>query len=204
MIISDIVEFDKKRSKVFIDGEFAFVMYKGELREYGIKLEAEISEETYDSIITVLLPKRATKRAMNLLQKRDYTEAKLREKLSEGLYPQEAIDAAIDYVKSYHYLDDERYARDYITYHIPTKSKNRIVQDLSNKGIKKDILIPILEELYEDEDLDPEASQIEALLQKKHYSKDLDYKEQQKIIAFLLRRGFSLDKVKRVINSVSE
>ena len=91
-----------------------------------------------------------------------------------------------------------------ITYHMPTKSKNRIVQDLSNKGIKKDILIPILEELYEDEDLDPEASQIEALLQKKHYSKELDYKEQQKIIAFLLRRGFSLDKVKRVINSVSE
>jgi regulatory protein len=204
MIISDIVELDKKRSKVFIDGEFVFVMYKGEFREYGIKVEAEISEETYDSIITVLLPKRATKRAMNLLQKRDYTEAKLREKLSEGLYPQEAIDAAIDYVKSYHYLDDERYARDYITYHMPTKSKNRIVQDLSNKGIKKDILISILEELYEDEDLDPEASQIEALLQKKHYSKDLDYKEQQKIIAFLLRRGFSLDKVKRVINSASE
>lgn len=204
MIISDILELDKKRSKVFIDGEFAFVMYKGEFRDYGIKLEAEISDETYESIISVLLPKRATKRAMNLLQKRDYTEAKLREKLSEGLYPQEAIDAAIEYVKSYHYLDDERYARDYITYHMPTKSKNRIVQDLSNKGIKKDILIPILEELYEEEDLDPETSQIEALLQKKHYSKDLDYKEQQKIIAFLLRRGFSLDKVKRVINSVSE
>ncbi len=204
MIVSDIVELDKKRSKVFIDGEFAFVMYKGEFREYGIKLEAEISEETYESIVTVLLPKRATKRAMNLLQKRDYTEAKLREKLSEGLYPSDAIDAAIDYVKSYHYLDDERYARDYITYHMPTKSKNRIVQDLTNKGIKKDLLIPILEEIYEEEDDDPESSQIEALLQKKHYSKELDYKEQQKIIAFLLRRGFSLDKVKRVINSVSE
>ena len=201
MIVSDILELDKKRSKVFIDGEFAFVMYKGEFRDYGIKLEAEISDETYESIISVLLPKRATKRAMNLLQKRDYTEAKLREKLSEGLYPQESIDAAIEYVKSYHYLDDERYARDYITYHMPNKSKNRIVQDLSNKGIKKDILIPILEELYEDEDLDPEASQIEALLQKKHYSKDLEYKEQQKIIAFILRRGFSLEKIKSVINS---
>jgi regulatory protein len=58
-----------------------------------------------------------------------------------------------------------------------------------------------LEELYEDEDLDPEASQIEALLQKKHYSKDLEYKEQQKIIAFILRRGFSLEKIKSVINS---
>lgn len=204
MIISDIVEFDKKRSKVFIDGEFAFVMYKGEFREYGIKLDAEITDEVYDSILTVLLPKRATKRAMNLLQKRDYTEAKLREKLAEGLYPEEAVDAAIDYVKSYHYLDDERFARDYITYHMSTKSKNRIVQDLNNKGIKKDILIPIIEELYEEEDSDPEASQIEALLQKKHYSKDLEYKEQQKIIAFLLRRGYSLDKVKHVINSISE
>ena len=82
MIISDIIEFDKKRSKVYIDGEFAFLLYKGELRDYNIKINNELSESAYEMITKELLPKRAIKRAMNLLQKKDYTEKKLRDKLS--------------------------------------------------------------------------------------------------------------------------
>jgi len=38
MIITDLVDFNKKRVKVFIDEEFAFVLYKGELNLYGIKV----------------------------------------------------------------------------------------------------------------------------------------------------------------------
>ena len=41
MIVTDIVEFDKKRKKVYIDGEFAFVLYSGELRDYDIKKDKE-------------------------------------------------------------------------------------------------------------------------------------------------------------------
>ena len=49
MTITDIVEFDKKRCKVFIDGEFAFLLYKGELRDFGIKTGANISDSTYNT-----------------------------------------------------------------------------------------------------------------------------------------------------------
>ena len=112
MIVTDIVELDKKRNKIFIDGEFAFVLYKGELREYGIKANAELSQSSYEEIVGTLLSKRAKLRAMNLLQKKDYTEKQLRDKLKEGLYPQELVDEAIAYVKSYKYLDDERFALD--------------------------------------------------------------------------------------------
>ncbi|WP_026652179.1 regulatory protein RecX [Butyrivibrio proteoclasticus] len=201
MIVTDIVEFDKKRKKVYIDGEFAFVLYSGELRDYDIKKDKEITSENYESIISELLPKRATKRAMNLLLKKDYTEKKLRDKLAEGLYPEESIDAAIEYVKSYHYLDDERFARDYITYHMSLRSKNRIIQDLIGKGINKDVIVPIIEELYSEEDSDVEQEQIKKLLEKKHYDPDMEYKDKQKIMAFLLRRGYSMDSVRRAMDS---
>lgn len=201
MIVSDIVEFDKKRSKVYIDGEFAFVLYKGELRDYGIKKEAVLSNDSYNEIVSTLLPKRATKRAMNLLLKKDYTEKKLRDKLAEGEYPEDSIDAAIEYVKSYHYLDDERFARDYITYHMSLRSKNRIIQDLTGKGINKDVIVPIIEELYSEEDSDVEQEQIKKLLEKKHYDPDMEYKDKQKIMAFLLRRGYSMDSVRRAMDS---
>ncbi len=201
MTITDIVEFDKKRSKIYIDGEFAFLLYKGELRDFGIRKDNEISDEEYRIIVEQLIPKRATKRAMNLLLKKDYTESKLRDKLSEGLYPSEAIDAAIDYVKSYKYLDDDRFARDYISYHMDIRSRNRIIQDLVNKGIKKDILEPILDELYDDENGDIEQDQIKKLLIKKHYEKGMDYKEKQKIMAFLVRRGYQIDSIKKAMES---
>ena len=200
MIISDIQEFDKKRSRIYIDGEFAFLLYKGELKDYGISIDAVISDADFLEITSDLLPKRATKRAMNLLQKRDYTEKQLRDKLAEGLYPDRSIDAAIEYVRSYHYIDDERYIRDYISYHMTDKSRNRIVQDLMGKGISKDVLLPVMDELYEESSENPEDSQIQRLLEKKHFSPDMDYNDKQKIIAFLLRRGFSLDSIRRNID----
>ena len=50
MIVSDICALDKKRSKVFIDGEFAFVLYNGELRDFDIKVGNELSEDKYNEI----------------------------------------------------------------------------------------------------------------------------------------------------------
>ncbi|SFC35984.1 regulatory protein [Butyrivibrio sp. YAB3001] len=202
MVVSDIVKLDKKRSKVYIDGEFAFVLYDSELRKFGIEIEHEIGNVSYQEIVGTLLVKRVRLRAMNLLQKKDYTEKQLRDKLSEGLYPPELVDDAIDYVKSYRYLDDERFARDYITYHISSRSKNRIIQDLSAKGIDKSLCLDILDEVSGEEDEDIEIAQIQKLLIKKHYDpNEIDIKAQQKIIAFLLRRGYKLSDIKRAMRT---
>ncbi|MBP5244279.1 MAG: regulatory protein RecX [Succinivibrio sp.] len=201
MIVTDIVELDKKRSKIYINGEFSFVLYKGELRDYDIKAGHELSDSNYQEIMDVVLPKRCKLRAMNLLQKKDYTEKQLRDKLSEGLYPREITDDAIHYVKAYHYLDDERYARDYITYHMSVRSRNRIIQDLSGKGISKDIFMPIVEELYVEEDSDIELEQIRKLLIKKQYDPEqTDFKGKQKIIAFLMRKGFQMSDIRRAMD----
>ncbi len=201
MLVTSIVELDKKRSKIYLDGEFAFVLYKGELRDFKIKQDLELSETDYHEITQEVLPKRCKLRAMNLLQKKDYTEKQLRDKLAEGLYPVAIITDAINYVKSYHYLDDERYARDYVTYHMETRSRNRIAQDLSGKGIDKGIYMPVIEQLYAEQGDDPELEQIHSLLIKKHYDPEsTDYREKQKIIAFLIRKGFSMSLVKRAMN----
>ena len=201
MDVTDIRDIDKKRKKIYIDGEFAFVLYAGEIRDYKICVGQGISQAVYDEIMVTILPKRAKRRAMNLLQKRDYTEKQLRDKLSDGDYPKELIDDAISYVKSYKYLDDERYARDYITYHMSLRSKNRIIQDLAGKGISKDIYEGILDELY-NEDSDAEIEQIKALLVKKHFDPDMaQYEDKQKMIAFLMRKGYNLSDIKKAIDN---
>ncbi|MGN1146672.1 MAG: regulatory protein RecX, partial [Acetatifactor sp.] len=64
MIVTQIVEMSKTRSKIYIDQEFAFVLYKGELRLYHICEGQEIAWEDYRTIMEEVLPKRAKLRAM--------------------------------------------------------------------------------------------------------------------------------------------
>lgn len=201
MIVTQLQPLDNKRVKIYVDGDYAFLLYKGEARNFHIQEGQEISEAVYNEIITELLPKRAIKRAMNLLQKKDYTEYKLRQKLSEGGYTEGCIDAALNYVKSYNYVDDERYARDYITYYMELRSKNRIIQDLANKGISKEIYAPILEEMYENSDDDIEFRQAVELLRKKRYDpENSDFNEKRRLMAFLARKGFTTSVIKKALS----
>ncbi len=198
MYITEIKPVDKKRFRVSIDGEADFVLYSSEINKYKLQENGEISDEVYREITETVLPKRCKLRAMNLLQKRDYTTQQLTDKLKEGMYPRDIIDDAIAYVTSYRYLDDDRYARDYITYHMANRSRNRIIQDLTSKGIDRDNIISLMDELYQEDDGEAERDQIRKLLTKKHYDpENVDFKEKQKIMAFLMRKGFSLADIKR-------
>lgn len=204
MIVTDIVEVTKSRSKVFIDGKFAFVLYKGELRKYSLETDQEISDEIYEELMTVILPKRAKLRSMKLLQNKEYTEKQLRDKLKQGGYPEKIIEEAVSYVKSYHYIDDDRYTAAYIEYHIETKSKQRIIQDLHRKGITNECIEKQWNKLELMGVEGNEEEMIRTILEKKHYScENADIKEQRRMYAFLLRRGFAGDLVRKAMNAES-
>ena len=192
-----VTELSKSRSKVYIDQEFAFVfLEEGELRLYHIKEGQQLSEEDYRTIMQEVLPKRAKLRAMNLLQGREYTTAQLRTKLQQGFYPAEIIELAIAYVTGFHYIDDLRYAVDYITYHEDSRSRRRIEQDLQGKGIPAATMEEAWQVWREKGGEQDEQSMIRELLHKKHYDPEAetDWKERQKIYAFLVRKGILAQK----------
>lgn len=200
--MTQIEELSKTRSKVSIEGEFAFVLYKGELRLYHVREGEELSEQDYRTILEEVLPKRAKLRAMNLLQKREYTVEELRRKLKQGLYPADVIEEALSYVASYRYTDDVRYAEDYITTHADSRSRRRIEQDLMTKGISKDTLARAWQSWQEKGGVQDEQEQIRSLLRKRQYDPDsADRKEQQRTYAFLMRKGFSPEAIRRVLRA---
>lgn len=200
MIVTQFTELSSNRCKVYIDEEFAFVLYKGELRQYHLSVGQQIREEDYQEILQKLLPKRAKIRAMNLLQKKRYTEKQLSDKLREGFYPEEIIAEAISYVKSYHYLDDLQFAVDYITYHESAKSQRKMTGDLLQKGISGEVIKHAFEEWQALGGSQDEQEMIRELLVKKKYTPECDEKEKRRIYAFLLRKGFSADKINRALN----
>ncbi len=202
MKVTQIVELSKTRSKVYIEQEFAFVLYKGELRLYRIREGEELNEEDYRRIMEEVLPKRAKLRAMNLLKEREYTVAQLRSKLSQGYYPDNVIQEALDYVEAYHYTDDLRYAVSYITYNENIKSRKRIERDLFSKGISKETVVQAWSEWEDQGGTSDEQAMIRKLLEKKHYNPECtDYKEQQKLFVFLMRKGFSGETIRKVMHA---
>ena len=204
MLVTQITELSKSRSKVYIDQEFAFVLYKGELRLYHIKEGEPLKEDDYRTIMEEVLPKRAKLRAMNLLQGREYTTSQLRTKLQQGFYPPKIIEQAIDYVAGFHYIDDLRYAVDYITYHEDSRSRRRIEQDLQGKGILATTIEEAWQVWRENGGKQDEQAMIRELLHKKHYNTEgeTDWKERQKIYAFLARKGFSAEAIRKAIGGM--
>lgn len=200
MIVTQLTDMGKGRYKVYIEERPAFVLYRGELNRLGIREGEEITEETLREIREEILPLRAKKRAMNLLQKREYTSAALQEKLRDGEYPEDCIEEAVAYVASYGYVDDLRYARDFIVYNLDRKSRMRIEQDLMRKGICKDMVRAVFEELEEEGTRQDEASMVRSLLEKKKYdARTADGQEKQRMYAFLYRKGFHADVINKAL-----
>lgn len=202
MKVTQIAELSRSRSKIYIDQEFAFVLYKGELRLYHVREGEELTEGDYRTILDEVLPRRAKLRAMNLLKGREYTTEELRRKLKQGMYPDKVIEEALTYVASFRYTDDLRYAVSYITYHEEDKSRRRIEQDLTAKGISREILAKAWIEWQEQGGAQDEQAMIQQLLEKRHYDpKHADMKERQKTFAFLMRKGFSNEAVRRALGA---
>lgn len=84
MIVTKIEPCTKTKFKIYLDETFAFVLYKGEVSRFCIKIGEELSPETEQKIRQEVILKRAKLRAMHLLEDMDRTEEALREKLRKG------------------------------------------------------------------------------------------------------------------------
>lgn len=197
MQITDIKSVSKTKFKVYLDGQFAFTLYKGELFRYRIQEDGELSEEVYQEIREKVVLKRAKLRAMHLLNDMDRTESQLRTKLLNGDYPADIVDEAIAYVKSFGYINDESYIRRFIESKRNSKSKKEIYALLMKKGVDMEQVHEILSEYYSAED---SLNAIRDLLRKKRYDpKSATDQEMRKIYGYLARKGFGYEDIRQVI-----
>lgn len=201
MIVTKIEAVTKQKFKVYIDEKEAFVLYKGELSRYHIAEGQEIEEALFDKLYKEVVQKRARLRALHLLNVMGRTESQLREKLRQGGYSEKITEDAIAYVKSFGYIDDAAYAKNFIDSRKERKSRKELYALLKQKGVPSEIIEEAFEECYE---RDAAKEAITKLLEKKHYDPEkAEWKETQKIMAYLTRKGFGYDDIKQVIQ-VSE
>ena len=200
MTVTAIVPVDKKKCKVFLGEDFAFVLYKSEAARFHIEEENDLSEQTYEKIKEEILLKRARDRALYLLQSQGRTKAEMIQKLQKDGYPDDVIREVMSFLEEYHFVDDSSYTENYIHVNKIRKSPRQIVFELQQKGVDKDTISRMLEEAPINED-----DTVRALLKKKTGGQiPADWKERQKLAAFLGRKGFSFDVIQRVLRESTD
>ena len=201
MTVTKIEVIGRTKRKVELDGEFAFVLYKGELKRFGIQEEAELSEELYEKIRKEVILKRAKLRAMHLLTDTARSEKGLREKLRQGHYPEDIIEQAMDYVRSFGYLDDRKYAESFVLSRKESKSRKEIYAALLQKGVSAEQIQEVLDEVYAEEG---EREAIRKLILKKHVDVlQANEEELHKLYGYLARKGFRYEEIRKAIEEMN-
>jgi regulatory protein len=144
-------------------------------------------------------------RAINMLAFRARSVAELRRQLLRKEEPVADVDAVIARLIDQGLLDDEDFARQFARAKIvgAGASRLRIAQELSRKGVSREVTDAALIELREDDGLDPSAS-IHRVAQKKWRSlaKLDDVTARRRLYGFLARRGFNPDEIRQVMEGL--
>ena len=190
MLITDIIPLDNKRRGVYIDGQYSFPLYLSEFNKYHISEGAEFTPELSE-IISGIIHRRIRERILYLIGDMPRTEKNIRTKLLQSHYTDESITPVIEELKEYGYINDMNYAYDYanslkLNYN---KSRRVIEAKLYEKGVPRDIVYQVMNDIESDE-----TQQIEHMIRKKGYEPkelyQLDYNSQQKIYRYLSGKGF--------------
>ncbi len=149
MMITKIEPLDKMRSKVLTDEDFAFVLYRGEIKRLGLNEGCELEAKKAELIKNDILLRRAKERALHLLKSGDKTERELSDRLLRGGYPEEIIGRTLEFLREYGLCDDRRYCRDYIASRIKKAGERDIREKLLKKGVGRDLIGECMEEAAE-------------------------------------------------------
>ncbi|MGA9994489.1 MAG: RecX family transcriptional regulator [Pyrinomonadaceae bacterium] len=167
---------------------------KNAARERSSSSEQEIKPRVID-------PERARERTMQraakLLAAKPRSVAELRERLLEKEWTnEEAVDAVIQKLSEYGYLNDERFAFGYASFQVRQKpvGKQRLRRALALKKVDKETADEALKLVYEET---PEEDLIDRAIEKRTRlrGRPSTRAETKSLFDHLLRQGFSYDLV---------
>ena len=181
-----------KKIHLLLDDEYQITTDIDFWAEHYFKDGTEITQEEWESLTDSIYYKKAVDKCYDLLSRRDHSVKELKTKLLRTVYEKNA-DKAIEKMLELGYLDDEKYARNLVKYLAQTRnmSKNHIKQEMFKRGIPNEIIILVMED-YEFDNV----SCVVDLIMTKYRNKLNNEDGNKKVIASLMRKGFSYSDIK--------
>lgn len=145
-------------------------------------------------------------RAVKLLAAKPRSVGELRERLLEKLWTdREIVDAVIEKLKEYNYLNDEQFARDLAISKLRQKpqGKRRLQQSMSQKRLDKSTVDEAISRAFEKL---PEDDLIDLAIQKRLRLKGIPgtLEEKKKFYDHLLRQGFDHGLIREKLSQLQQ
>lgn len=189
---------NKERCNLYLDGEFYASLEKIVCLNNRLKEGESVDAKKLEELVFDSEKERAFTYAVEYICKYLPTKKQLIHKLYEKKLNKKLVEYVIEKCEEYGYIDDLKYAQNYIYQNKNIKGKLRLEKELMLKGIDKTLIYTALED-YKEED------GCLKLAQKRARNKDLD---DPKVYASLLRylqyRGYEFDEIKRCIDIIKE
>lgn len=156
--------------------------------------------------------KRAYQKALNFLERRDYTEAEMRQRLKDKEFSSDVVQAVIERLTEYGLINDRRFTEQYLRYHGHTYSKRILSMKLYQKGIRSELFEAVYSEIIDELGINPEKEALRkavqtALRKAERNGMEIDsltQEEENKIIASLFRKGFSIAQIRYELQKAVE
>jgi len=189
--------------QLYIDGEAAVKIDKEVFLLSRLKPGDEISDEGLHRLITDSDARRATEKALYLLEYRDHTKKELTEKIAQTAASREAAEAAAEKMVELGLVNDESYARRYAKELFEHKrfGPMRVRQELRQKGIQPELVDELLDEY---DDPDAFAERIGTVLERKYPGWMEDEKVKRRAFAALQRMGYNYEQIREGMRRAQE
>ena len=183
---------NKERVNVFLDGEYAFAV--------GLNVATTLKKGQYLSVAEIDELKQdgeadlAFQRAVRYLGMRPRSSAEIVTYLKRKEYDETIVAVVVRRLVEHHYLDDEAFARFWVDNRnrFRPRGSQALRYELRQKGVERETIDTTLEEQ------DDDGAAWVAIEGKIGRWADLDKIEfEQKLMAFLARRGFRFDVCRR-------
>lgn len=194
---------NKNRANLFVDGEYLISLDISLVYKMKLRINDDIDRQKLVDIIKLDNFEKAKIKALDSLSRSNKSEKKIIEKLSDS-FDEETIDRVIEFLKSYAFIDDEKYAKMLVrdNQNVKRVGKNRIKQNLYSKGISSDEIENAVSGI--DEELELENAIYLAEKKYKKISGEEYIKVKNKIFQHLAYKGFDYDVIKSAIDRVLE
>ena len=197
-----------------LDGEYIATVNADYWFTCGIKSGSEVTPQQLEELLAESARRKMMNKALDLLSMRDYSRRELSDKLVTkawekkeqkdmdlGSLKHQASDIC-DRLEELGLLNEERFARSYVDELLRRKhlSKSGLKTALIQKGVQRDIIETVLEEV----EVDP-VEQVRELLATKFKNRDLsDEKQKTRTVNALLRLGYRYGEINAAMDGILE
>lgn len=198
----EIQKRNKDRVNIYLNGEFAFACSSGLVYYHNLKNGMVVDLKKLSEIVEEDNYIKGKNSALKILEKSFKTEKEMYDKLLQKEYDIKTVDRIMEFLKSYSFINDDKYAELYVKEKIRVQGKGKIRYSLLNKGIDEDKINFYLNNISSEEEMD-----IAYKLGEKKYkllckSENSILKLKKKLGDYLLRNGYNFEIVNEVLNKL--